>query len=82
MSSKLLTPVRPIPAPSDLTKRQIDIVRLFAKSYTAVEIAAIMDLSVKTVESHKYTIYRILRIEDMAALTRYAIRHGLVSADE
>lgn len=65
-----------------LTDKQIDVLRLFAKSYTASEIATIMGLSIKTVEAHKYAIYRILRISDMAALTRYAIRHGLVSADE
>lgn len=63
----------------DLTPRQRDIVRLIAEGLATKEIAFRLALSVKTVETHRAQIMEKLGVDSVAALTRYAIRVGLVS---
>ena len=41
------------------------------------EIAAILELSTRTVETHKYDMMRTLDVQSTAELVRYAITHGL-----
>ena len=64
-----------------LTPRQREILQLVAEGKSTKEIAAKLDLSVKTVETHRAQIMDRLDIHDVAGLVRYAIRLGLVSAD-
>ncbi len=64
-----------------LTPRQREILHLIARGYATREIAAQLHVSVKTVESHRAQLMQRLNIHDVAGLTRYAIRTGLVAAD-
>lgn len=63
--------------PNLLTARQREILRLIADGASTKQIAADLDLSVKTVESHRAQIMAKLDIRDTAGLVRYAIRHGI-----
>ncbi|WP_313952238.1 response regulator transcription factor [Accumulibacter sp.] len=65
-----------------LTPRQLEILRRIAGGCGAKEIAFDLGISAKTVESHRAQIMERLGIHEVAGLTRYAIRTGLVSADE
>lgn len=64
-----------------LTERQREIVRLIAEGMRTCEIAERLGLSPKTIESHRVRIMQRLHIYDVAGLTRFAIRAGLVSLD-
>jgi DNA-binding NarL/FixJ family response regulator len=64
-----------------LTSRQREILQLIAEGKNAKAIAADLDVSVKTVESHRLQLMDRLNIHDVPGLVRYAIRNGLVSAE-
>lgn len=64
--------------PTQLTPRQRDVLRLIAEGRRMKEIAAILDLSTRTVETHKYDMMRSLGVDSTAELVRYAIQIGLV----
>ena len=61
-----------------LTPRQREILQLVAEGKSSKEIARLLNLSVKTVESHRADLMQRLDIHDLAGLVRYAIREGLV----
>ena len=61
-----------------LTPRQREVLRLIAEGRRMKEIAAILELSTRTVETHKYEMMRGLGVESTAELVRYAIQIGLV----
>jgi DNA-binding NarL/FixJ family response regulator len=63
----------------DLTQRQIEILRMIAQGKASKEIAYELGLSPKTVDVHRARIMERLGISDIASLTRYAVRKGLVS---
>jgi DNA-binding NarL/FixJ family response regulator len=63
--------------PNLLTARQREILRFIADGASTKQIAADLDVSVKTVESHRAQIMAKLDIHDTAGLVRYAIRHGI-----
>jgi DNA-binding NarL/FixJ family response regulator len=68
-------------APLDgLTPRQREILQLVAEGRSTKEVAQLLDLSIKTVETHRSQIMARLDIHDVAGLVRFAIRTGLVSA--
>lgn len=64
-----------------LTPRQREVLQLVAEGHTTKEIAAKLELSVKTAEAYRGEVMKALDIHDVASLTRYAIRSGLVSVD-
>jgi PAS domain S-box-containing protein len=64
-----------------LTPRQREILHLIARGFATREIAAQLHVSSKTVESHRAQLMQRLNIHDVAGLTRYAIRTGLVQPD-
>ncbi len=67
--------------PADaLTPRQREVLQLIAEGQSTKEIARRLDLSVKTVETHRTQLMKQLDIHEVAGLVRYAIREGLVSA--
>lgn len=70
------------PADIALTSRQREILCYIAAGSGAKEIAFKLGISAKTVESHRSQIMERLGIRDVAGLTRYAIRSGLVSAEK
>jgi DNA-binding NarL/FixJ family response regulator len=67
--------------PEVLTSRQREILQLVAEGKSTKDIAQLLDLSVKTVETHRAQIMDRLGIRELAGLVRYAIRTGLVSSD-
>ena len=64
-----------------LTSRQREILQLIGEGKNTKEIASNLEISVKTVESHRLQLMERLRIHDVPGLVRFAIRTGLVSAD-
>jgi DNA-binding CsgD family transcriptional regulator/anti-sigma regulatory factor (Ser/Thr protein kinase) len=66
------------PPRDPLTAREHEIVRLIAESRTGREIADALVISEKTVERHRTNILIKLGLRDRVALTRYAIRRGLI----
>ena len=64
-----------------LTRRQREILQLVAKGYTSKEMAQMLNLSPKTIETHRTQLMKQLDIHDVAGLVRYAIRVGLVTLD-
>jgi DNA-binding NarL/FixJ family response regulator len=64
-----------------LTPRQIEIVQLIAEGHTNQEIAGQLDVSLKTIESHRAQLMSRLDIHDVPGIVRYAVRMGLVPAD-
>ena len=68
-------------APRDpLTPREQDVVKLIAEAYTNKQIAEILRVSEKTVESHRANVLAKLGMRDRVELVRYAIRRGLIEA--
>lgn len=64
-----------------LTSRQREILQLIAEGKATKDIAVILDLSVKTVETHRKDLMERLGIHDVPGLVRYAIRQGIIKAD-
>ena len=62
-----------------LSDREREILVLLAEGQSIKDIARKLDLSVKTVDAHKYNLMRKLKIHDRAELIRYAIRKKLVA---
>jgi DNA-binding NarL/FixJ family response regulator len=69
-------------SPELLTPRQREILQLIAEGHTTKEIAVKLNLSTKTVETHRTQLMDRLGIHDVAGLVRYAIRVGLVTAND
>jgi two-component system, NarL family, response regulator NreC len=66
---------RPRPA---LTARQRDVLRLIVKGQRMKEIAATLNLSARTIETHKYEMMDVLGVHSTAELVRYAIEQKLI----
>jgi DNA-binding NarL/FixJ family response regulator len=63
-----------------LTPRELEVLKLIAEGHSSKEIATMLVLSIKTVESHRANILTKLGMRDRVDLTRYAIRRGLIEA--
>lgn len=61
-----------------LTERETEILRLIALGHTNAEIAGMLFLSIRTVESHRAHILEKLRLDSRAGLVRYAIDRSLI----
>ena len=61
-----------------LTPREEEVVKLIAEAHTNAEIASLLHVSEKTVETHRANVLRKLGMRDRVQLVRYAIRRGLV----
>jgi DNA-binding NarL/FixJ family response regulator len=69
----------PAPISDDLlTAREREVLQLVAEGKTTKEISAILGISVKTADAHRTRLMQKLDIHDVAGLTRYAIRQGLI----
>jgi DNA-binding NarL/FixJ family response regulator len=64
-----------------LTPRQREILQLIAEGKSTKEIAFVLDVSVKTVETHRAAVMDRLGIRDVAGLVLFAVRCGLVSTE-
>jgi DNA-binding NarL/FixJ family response regulator len=69
-----------VPSAPNLTPRQREVLKLAAEGLSTKEIANKLDLSVKTVDTHRTNLMNQLDIHDLAGLVRYAIRTGIASA--
>ena len=63
---------------AELTPREQEVVKLIAEGHSSKEIAALLTISLKTVERHRSNILQALGLRDRTQLTRYAIRAGLI----
>lgn len=77
IAQRLLQPSEPT-AGDELTERQVEILRLIAQGKASKEIAYDLGLSPKTVDVHRARIMERLQINDIASLTLYAVRKGLI----
>jgi DNA-binding NarL/FixJ family response regulator len=65
-----------------LTSRQLEVLVRIAEGHSTKEIARSLNISAKTVESHRASLMERLKIHDIVGLVRYAIRMGLVRIDQ
>ena len=62
-----------------LTPRQREVLQLLAEGKSMKEVAAILNITTRTVEFHKYRVMELLSLKTNAELVQYAVRHGIVS---
>jgi len=62
-----------------ISPRQEEILQLLTEGKSAKEIASILNISIRTVEFHKYKMMGQLNIKTGAELVQYAVRHGVIS---
>ncbi len=69
--------VEPHESESNLTSREIEVTTLIADGNTTAEIAGILNISPRTVESHRSNAMKKVEAKNTADLVRYAIKHNL-----
>lgn len=62
-----------------LTPRQREVLQLLAEGKSMKEVAAILNITTRTVEFHKYRVMELLSLKTNAELVQYAVRQGIVS---
>lgn len=75
---QLVKTAKPGPSPSDLTTRELEILKVLAQGRSHKEIAHVLDISVKTVDAHCTNIMRKLNLHTLSDLIHFAIRHKIV----
>lgn len=68
------------PAEVTLTDREREVLILVAEGYSSRQIAEALGISPKTVDVHRTNLMRKLNLHNRVEVTRYAIRHGLISS--
>jgi len=63
-----------------LTERQIEVLQLLAEGKTMKEVAAVLNLTTRTVAFHKYRLMNTLNLNTNAAVVQYALQHRVVFA--
>jgi two-component system, NarL family, response regulator NreC len=83
--SRLVDDIRVLGRPSlrqprfdALTKREVEVLKMLAEGASVKDIAAEFDLSVKTIEAHKFNLMRKLNIHNKAQLVQYAIQKKII----
>ena len=66
------------PSVSPLTSREREVVQLLAEGKSTKEVACVLNLSVKTAETHRSNIMRKLELHSVSALVLYAVRNNIV----
>jgi DNA-binding NarL/FixJ family response regulator len=79
MSAALDTDNAQNPTGNELSRRETEIVQLLCEGLSSKQIARRLHLSAKTIENHRYNIYRKCEVDSIAGLMRHAIQHGMVS---
>ncbi len=62
-----------------LTLRELEVLQLLAEGKSTKQIALSLHLSIKTIESHRIRVMRKIDVSNIADLTKYAIREGIIS---
>lgn len=76
------SPVRGRGSPADrLSMREREVLQLVAEGKTSNEIAAVVHLSPKTVETYRSRMMKKLGVNDVAGLVKFALQHGITSLD-
>ena len=70
------------PKSQRLTAREREVLQLLAEGLSSKEMAAELNISVKTVENHRHQIMERLSIHSVAELTKFAIRQGITTLGE
>jgi DNA-binding NarL/FixJ family response regulator len=65
---------------SNLSSREREVLQLIAEGYANKQVAAELNISIKTVEKHRQHLMEKLNIHDIAGLTRYAISTGIIES--
>ncbi len=65
---------------SKLTERENEVLQLIAEGHANKQVAADLEISIKTVEKHRQSLKKKLGIQDTAGLTRYAIESGIIDS--
>jgi DNA-binding NarL/FixJ family response regulator len=69
-------------ASSVLRAREREVLQLLSEGKRSAQIAEVLHISTKTVETHRQNIMQKLNIRNVAQLTKYALREGLTSLEE
>jgi DNA-binding NarL/FixJ family response regulator len=72
---------RPARVSADLTDREREVLQLMSEGKSTKQIAATLDVSIKTIETHRSRIMDKVGIHSVAELTKFAIREGLTSVE-
>lgn len=68
-------------ATAELTPRQLEVLTLIAEGLSTKEVARTLNISIKTVETHRSLLMERLNIHEVAGLVRYAIKKGLLKIE-
>jgi DNA-binding NarL/FixJ family response regulator len=71
--------LNPEPGLRELSPREREVLQLLAEGKSMKEVAAVLDISPRTVEFHKYRVMELLGVKTNAELVQYAIKHGLIA---
>jgi DNA-binding NarL/FixJ family response regulator len=63
---------------SKLTPRENEVLRLLAEGHCTKEVASLLDISSKTIETYRLNLMKKLKITSMVSLVKYAIREGII----
>lgn len=66
----------------ELSERETEILQMISEGKSSKEIATTLNISIKTVETHRQHIMQKIGIHNVAALTKFAIREGITSLEE
>lgn len=64
--------------PPKLTRRQVEVLRGISEGLTSKEIAERLNLSPRSIEAYRWSLYKRLGVKGTAGLVRYAVRAGLI----
>jgi len=67
--------------PAALSRRHAEVLQLIAEGYCTKQIAALLFVSVKTAEKHRYGLMKKLKMHKVATLTCYAVSNGVVESN-
>lgn len=65
---------------SQLTDRQLDILRLLAEGRSMKEVAGVLNLTTRTVAFHKYRVMQRLKLRNNSQIVQYAVQHHIIAA--
>jgi len=66
---------------ANLTPKETEVLQLIAEGKSSKEIASVLNVGVRTIETHRHQILKKLNLSGIAEITKYAIRHGLISIE-
>lgn len=79
MLTSALNPMTADPGLRELSPREREVLQLLAEGKSMKEVAAVLDISPRTVEFHKYRMMEMLGVKTNAELVQYAIKQGLIA---